>query len=177
MAAGQIGSVYHKPDSFSRYIAKYPQIFCVSTYNTFFRVFAAQNCSLFSPVFRSLYPKSTKFYQRSVFGIKSLICAGKRARIFTKLSQIPRILNKICCFYPKKTAPPVDFGPNLCIMIYRRIRICISFRRPFAVSFWLRAAYRWCLDDDLNERRGISIMAKLDLSKYGITGTTELPHP
>ena len=59
-------------------------------------------------------------------------------------------------------------------MIYRRIRICISFHRPFAVSFWLRAAYRWCLDDDLNERRGISIMAKLDLSKYGITGTTEI---
>ena len=87
---------------------------------------------------------------------------------------MPRILNKICCFYPKKTAPPVDFGPNLCIMVYRRIRICISFRRPFAVSFWLRTAYRWCLGDDLNERRGISIMAKLDLSKYGITGTTEI---
>ena len=33
-------------------------------------------------------------------------------------------------------------------MVYRRIRICISFRRPFAVSFWLRAAYRWYLDDD-----------------------------
>lgn len=28
--------------------------------------------------------------------------------------------------------------------------------------------------DDLNERRGISIMAKLDLSKYGISGTTEI---
>ena len=128
------------------------------------RFFAAQNCSLFSPVFRSLYPKSTKFYQRSVFGIKSLICAGKRARIFTELSQIPRILNKICCFYPKKTAPPVDFGPNLCIMIYRRIRICISFRRPFAVSFWLRTAYRWCLDDDLNERRGDRKSTRLNSS-------------
>lgn len=45
-------------------------------------------------------------------------------------------------------------------MIYRRIRICISFHRPFAVSFWLRAAYRWCLGDDLNERRGIRRQAE-----------------
>ena len=117
------------------------------------RFFAAQNCSLFSPDFRSLYPKSTKFYQRFVFGIKSLICAGKRTMIFTKPSQIPRILNKICCFYPKKTAPPVDFSPDLCIMIYRRIRICISFRRPFAVSFWLRAAYRWRLGDGSERKK------------------------
>ena len=40
-------------------------------------------------------------------------------------------------------------------------------------AHWLRHVRR-AIRIDLNERRGISIMAKVDLSKYGITGTTEV---
>ena len=73
-----------------------------------------------------LHPESTKYYQSCVLGLFSLFCSPRFPFLLMKSLQTAKILNKICYIYKNLLFPLVDFGTILCIMINRRIRICIS---------------------------------------------------
>ncbi|EEU95808.1 hypothetical protein FAEPRAA2165_02747 [Faecalibacterium duncaniae] len=95
-----------------------------------FKFFRNLCCGPPAPVFplwdTQLHPESTKYYQSCVLGLFSLFCSPRFPFLLMKSLQTAKILNKICYIYKNLLFPLVDFGTFLCIMVNRRIRICIS---------------------------------------------------